>query len=165
MKKLVVAAGVAILLASQISGCANMTYPWSEKVVEMQKMPAIDPQLASLNSVADQVSSQLDKLIRLERGLPESGIEQASSVSMLKTPVFVQWDGSGEDLVSGLSKKIGFRFIKTGQSPFTPIIVPVDGKSRSVEAVLRIVADRMGSSAEIKVSEKQKTIEVAYRKN
>jgi hypothetical protein len=84
---------------------------------------------------------------------------------MLKTPVFVQWDGSGEDLVSGLSKKIGFRFIKTGQSPFTPIIVPVDGKSRSVEAVLRIVADRMGSAAEIKVSEKQKTIEVAYRKN
>jgi DotD protein len=155
LKKSVCAIGVLAVLA-QMSGCTT-------PVVAAPKYEP-DPQLTSLNKVAEQVSAQLDRLIRLERNLPEAGVEQAAAVSPLKTSVYVQWGGSGEELAEGLAKKIGYRFSKSGVAPLTPIIVPLDGQSRTVETVLRIVADRMVNVAEIRVSEKQKWIEVAYKK-
>jgi hypothetical protein len=155
----------AILVAAVVglSGCASFKGAGETKTVV--KTNSIDPQMGQLVDTANQVSSQLDRLLRLERGIPETGVATAPTQARLKTMLTVKWSGTGEDLAKGVAEQIGFRFVRSGSAPFTPIIVPLDGQDRSAETVLRIVADRMSRDAEVRVSEKQKLIEIAYRKN
>ena len=139
-----------------LSGCATS--------VAAPAAPVVDQQLVQLTEAANKVSTQLDRLIRLERGVPEKGIETAGTVSPLKTVLTVKWSGTGEDLAKGVAEQLGFRFVRSGSAPFTPVIVPLDGQDRTAEVVLRAVADRMAQVAEVRVSEKQKLIEIAYRR-
>ena len=142
------------------SGCASMSSMFT-KTETVKSDP--NEQIVKLNEAANQVSNQLNRLMRVEQKQPENGVESAKG-SALKTVLTVQWDGSAELLVSGLADQIGFRYIKSGVAPFTPIIVPLDAKDRSAETILRIVGDRLIGVAELRVSEKNKTIEIAYKK-
>lgn len=121
-----------------------------------------DKQLEILNQTANKVEERLDKLIRLERGQPETTAGAKSEG--LKTMLTIQWSGSGEQLAEGVAKQLGYRFVKSGTAPFTPVIIPLDAKDRSAAEVLDTIANRMAQVAEIRVSSKQKLIEVAYRK-
>jgi hypothetical protein len=146
----------ALSTSALMTGCATS--------VAAPAAPVVDQQLVQLTEAANKVSTQLDRLIRLERGTPEAGIETAAKTSALKTVLTVKWSGTGEDLAKGVAEQIGFRFVRSGTAPFTPVIVPLDAQDRTAEVVLRAVADRMAQVAEVRVSEKQKLVEVAYRR-
>jgi hypothetical protein len=122
-----------------------------------------DRQLELLNATTQKVERQLDRLIRLEKGQTEVATNTATHEG-LKTILTIQWSGSGEELAEGVAKQLGYRFAKSGTAPFTPVIVPLESKDRSAAEVLNTIANRMSAVAEIKVSNKQKMIEVAYHK-
>lgn len=142
-----------VAVAALSSGCST--------VVAQAPQSNQDKQLELLNATANKVENQLDRLIRLERGQKEVAETKNEG---LKTMLTIQWAGSGEDLASGVAKQLGYRFVKSGTAPFTPVIVPLDAKDRSAAEVLDTIANRMAQVAEIRVSSKQKVIEVAYRR-
>jgi DotD protein len=163
MKTKVKTRTVAFIVAMGILGGVGAMSGCATAVAKVEQ-PTVDPQVTELNAIATHVSTQLDRLIRLERGLPEKGMETAAKTSSLKTVLTVQWSGTGEALAKGVAEQVGFRFITSGTAPFTPVVVPLDAQDRTAEVVLRVIADRMARVAEIRVSEKQKTIELAYRR-
>lgn len=123
--------------------------------------PQPNQELQELTKAANEVSSQLNELIRLERGeLVET--RTAKDENGLKKVITVKWSGSGENLAKGIAEHIGFSFKVSGNTPQTSIIVPLDFKDRTAEDVLRTVANRLEGVAAIKVSENKKQIEVAY---
>lgn len=155
--------GKAVLLVCSValfSGCAAIR---GQNEAPVAKPETVDRQMTQLVDTANHVSGQLDRLLRLERGVPEAGVQTAPKQAVLKTVLTVKWGGTGEDLAKGVADQIGFKFVKTGVAPFTPIIIPLEAQERSAETVLRIVADRMAQVAEVRVSEKQKLVEIVYR--
>lgn len=134
-------------------------------------------QTGGIASVDRQIAEAVDRSSRANRAIAE--VEAAASAPTAPAPAqtvpegitlprelnqlySVEWRGPLEPLLKSMADDIGYRFVKTGTPPASPVMVSV---YRTDEPVWRIVRDAgtlVTSQAAVVLNPRDRTIEVRY---
>lgn len=148
--------GFLAVSAAFLTGCASAPMAQQEPVKQ-------DANIQKLNATAAEIAQSLTYLAKLQQGQVdeisgngEKGINKAFRVS---------WNGSAADLASQVAFKIGYSFSVSGHNgeAITPDVFPYVAKSEKADDILRAVAARLAPVAEVRVSQNNRTIEIAYK--
>lgn len=154
----------SIAMAALLTGCASGG-----------GMPPV--QTGGMASVDRQIAEAVDRSSRANRAIAE--VEAAASAPTAPAPAqtvpegvtlpqelnqlySVEWRGPLEPLLESIADDIGYRFIRTGTPPGSPVTVSV---YRTDEPVWRIVRDAgtlVTSQAAVVLNPRDRSIEVRY---
>lgn len=171
-KKMLV--GIPILLFSLV-GCAN-NQALLEQQASIKKQQEVDMMVTNrLNKSAEKIQQTLNLLVLLEQGkrntyVPNNKQMNVNSLATYKqsyapeldSKIKLEWkNASVEDLLSNISKTIGFKEFKVVNKKGVDLKVSISTDEDSVKNILSTVADKIQNDADIVVI--GKSIELHYK--
>lgn len=157
----------AMLAVAVLAGCAaNAGVKPADGAAPAKPAPAasvvnVESEIAS---VAKSIDSSLTKLTEIEQSSKKAVIPPRPNVQSgpLALRVSVLWKGPVEPILMKLSEESGYQYRTIGKKSAIPVMVNLDVKDQPILDVLRSIGLQLGDQATVKVSSKNKTIEVAY---
>lgn len=144
-------------IALGIAACAqNMPKP--QLVVEPENVTM------RLAQAADRAATALDTLAAVEQVRTPTDLPPlaANAPLELRRSVTVNWIGPVEPLARQLADRASYRFVQTGNTPETPVIVSINVQHQPVIETLRDVGLQLGSRAQLRVDAEQRIVELNY---
>lgn len=92
---------------------------------------------------------------------PKSSKGKEAILSTLDQKVNLNWNGEAKDLLSSLSRKMGFSFTEEGTK--TSIPVKISAKNKTIKEVFGMVDAQTSSKADIKLSTMNRTVNFVYK--
>jgi len=157
------AAAAALCAVSLLAACATAPRPPAATV--------------GRTSVDATIASAIDRSSRVNRAIAE--IEAAASAPSAPAPAqtvpdgmelpeelnrlfSVEWRGPLEPLLEGMAKEIGYKFVRTGSAPASPVMVSVYRTDEPIWRVIRDAGTLVTSEAAVVLNPRERTIEVRY---
>lgn len=122
---------------------------------EVSKEVSIATQTPKATVAQDKIKVETKKLDA------KSSVGKKVILSDLDRKVNLGWDGDAANLISGLAKKINFKFEEQGTKQVLPI--KIDVKNKTIKEVLSLIDSQTKTKADIKVSSVNKSIIIMYK--
>lgn len=92
---------------------------------------------------------------------PKSSKGKEAILSTLDQKINLNWNGEAKDLLSSLSRKMGFSFAEEGTKISIP--VKISAKNKTIKEVFGMIDAQTSSKADIKLSTINKTVNFVYK--
>ena len=121
----------------------------------------------SVDIKATSNTSETTKVNQTKLNVDTKNVDAKSSkgkevvLSVLDQTVNMKWNGEARDLLSSLSKKIGFKFQESGTKVALP--VSVSAKNQTIKEIFGLIDGQTTSKADIRVSSINKTVNLIYK--
>lgn len=92
---------------------------------------------------------------------PKSSKGKEAILSTLDQKINLNWNGEAKDLLSSLSRKMGFSFVEEGTK--TSIPVKISAKNKTIKEVFGMIDAQTSSKVDIKLSTINKTVNFVYK--
>ena len=157
---------IAMAAVVALSGCATavaQSRAGAESSAKAAEVPTLNVE-GEISMLAKSIDSNLQKLTEIEQSAKQAKApERPKAVSAaMALRVSVLWKGPAEPILAKLAEESGYEFKTIGKKGSMPILVGVDVKDQPVLDVLRSIGLQMGDRATVRVSQRDKMIEVAY---
>lgn len=160
---------LAMAAVVALSGCATAVAQGQASGVAKTE-PAAPQTLnveSEISTLAKSIDSNLQKLTEIEQSSKQAKAPERPKVvsAAMALRVSVLWKGPAEPILTKLAEESGYEFKTIGKKSAMPLMVSVDVKDQPVLDVLRSIGLQLGDQATVRVSQRDKMIEVAYAGN